>query len=157
MIYLIGYLLRLFNLYFKFFNMKNTSNTTRKSINTNENTEGIFPSVNFRGILPTEIFPRYIPRELPWGKKIKTKQKKMMCHFYQRNYRRNISVGKLWTLFIMSITKGITDGNFRRYFPENSRTIHFPIALLIVVLYRQNYRRIEKSSVLFDGFLKKFN
>ena len=50
--------------------------TTRKLINTNENTEGIFSSVNFRGILPTEIFPRYIPRELPWEKKIKTKQKK---------------------------------------------------------------------------------
>jgi hypothetical protein len=50
--------------------------TTRKSINTNENTERIFPSVNFRGILPTELFPRHIPRELQWEKKIKTKQKK---------------------------------------------------------------------------------
>jgi hypothetical protein len=57
----------------------------------------------------------------------------------------------------MSITKGITDGIFRQYFPENSRTVHFPIALLIVVFYGQNYRRIEKSSVLFGGFLKKFN
>ena len=56
--------------------------TTRKSINTNGNTEGIFSSVTFRGILPTEIFPRYIPRELPWEKKFKTKQKKMTtCHF----------------------------------------------------------------------------
>jgi hypothetical protein len=45
------------------------------------------------------------------------------------------SVGKLWTLFIMSITKGITDGIFRRYFPESSKTVHFPIVLLIVVLY----------------------
>jgi len=63
--------------------------TIRKSINTNGNTDGIFPSVKSRGILPTEIFPRYIPRELPWEKKIKTKQKKIMtCHFYQRNYRR---------------------------------------------------------------------
>jgi hypothetical protein len=51
----------------------------------------------------------------------------MTCHFYQRNYQRNIpsvkslgnSVGKLWTLFIMSITKGITDGIFRRYFLES--------------------------------------
>ena len=49
--------------------------TTRKPINTNGNTEGIFPSVNFRGILPTDIFPRYIPRELQRDKKIKTKQK----------------------------------------------------------------------------------
>ena len=62
------------------------------------------------------------------GKKIKTKQKKKMtCHFYQRNYRRKYqrnfssvnSLGKLWTLFIMSITKGITDRLFRRYFPES--------------------------------------
>jgi hypothetical protein len=57
----------------------------------------------------------------------------------------------------MSITKGITDGIFRRYFPESSKTVHFPIALLIVVLYWQNHRQIEKSSVLFGGFLKKFN
>jgi hypothetical protein len=42
--------------------------TTRKLINTNGNTKGIFSSVNFRGILPTEIFPWYIPRELPWEK-----------------------------------------------------------------------------------------
>jgi len=40
-------------------------NTIRKLINTNGNIEGIFPSVNFRGILPTKIFPWYIPRELP--------------------------------------------------------------------------------------------
>jgi len=51
--------------------------TTRKLINTNRNTDGKFSSVNFRGILPTEIFPRYIPRELQWEKKIKTKQKKI--------------------------------------------------------------------------------
>jgi len=67
------------------------------------------------------------------------------------------SVGKLWTLFIMSIIKGITDGSFCWYFPESSRTVHLPIALLIVVLYGQNHRRIEKSSVSFGGFLKKFN
>jgi hypothetical protein len=42
----------------------------------------------------------------------------------------------------MSITKGITDGIFRQYFPESSRTIHFPIALLIIVLYGQNHRWI---------------
>jgi hypothetical protein len=53
-----------------------SGSTIRKSINTNGNTERIFPSVNFRGILLTEIFPRYIPRELQWEKKIKTKQKK---------------------------------------------------------------------------------
>jgi hypothetical protein len=57
----------------------------------------------------------------------------------------------------MSIIKGITDRMFRQHFPKSSRTVHFSIALLIIVLYGQNHRRIEKSSVLFNGFLKKFN
>jgi hypothetical protein len=57
----------------------------------------------------------------------------------------------------MSITKGITDGIFRRYFLESSGTIHFSIALLIIVLYRQNHRWIEKSLVLFGGFLKNLD
>jgi hypothetical protein len=54
----------------------------------------------------------------------------------------------------MLITKGITHGTFRRYFIESSGAIHFSIALLITVFYRQNHQRIEKSSVLFGGFLK---
>jgi hypothetical protein len=45
-------------------------------------------------------------------------------------------IDKLWTLFIMSITKAITNGKFCRYFPESSGTVHFPISLLIIVLYR---------------------
>jgi len=57
----------------------------------------------------------------------------------------------------MLITKGIIDEMFSRYFTENSGTIHFPIALLIIVLYRQNHRRIKKSLVLFGGFLKNLN
>jgi hypothetical protein len=36
-------------------------------LNTNGNTEGIFSSVNFRGILPTE---------LPWEKNLKQSKKK---------------------------------------------------------------------------------
>jgi hypothetical protein len=55
----------------------------------------------------------------------------------------------------MSITKGITNKQFRRYFPESSRTVHFLIALLITIPYRQNHRQIEKSSELFGGFLEK--
>ena len=47
----------------------------------------------------------------------------------------------------MLITKGITDGTFRRYFIESSGTIHFPIALLITVLYKQNHQRIENLAV----------
>jgi hypothetical protein len=45
-------------------------------INTDENNEGIFPLVNFRGILLTEIFPQYILRELPWEKKLKQSKNK---------------------------------------------------------------------------------
>jgi len=36
------------------------------------------------------------------------------------------TIGKLWTLFIMSITKRITNGIFLRYFLESSGTVHFP-------------------------------
>jgi hypothetical protein len=60
-------------------------------------------------------------------------------------------------MFIMSVTKGITDETFRRYFPESSRIVHFSIALLIIVLYGKNHQRIEKSLVLFGDFLKKIN
>jgi len=72
--------------------------------------------------------PSVYTDEITMEKKFKqSKKKKMTCHFYQQNYRRNFSsvnsldnyVGKLWILFIMSITKGITDGIFRRYFPES--------------------------------------
>ena len=134
-----------------------TKATIRKLINTNRNTEGIFSSVNFRGILPTEIFPPYILRELPWEKKLKQSKKKWWRVIFTNRIPSVNLLVKIWTLFIMSITKGITDEIVRRYFTESSRTVHFPIALLIVVLYGQNHRRIEKSSVLFGGFLKKFN
>ena len=50
--------------------------TTRKLINTNGNTNGIFSSVNFRGILLTKIFPQYIPTELPWENFFKQSKKK---------------------------------------------------------------------------------
>jgi hypothetical protein len=115
-------------------------------------------SVNCRWILPTEIFSRYLSRELQWKKKLKQKKKKWWhAIFTNKIYSIGKIVGKLWTLFIMSITKGITDRNFHRYFTESSRTIHFPIALLIIVFYRQNHRRIEKSSMLFGGFLKNLS
>jgi len=39
----------------------------------------------------------------------------------------------------MSITKGITNEIFRRYFPKNIGTVHFPNALLITILYKRNY------------------
>jgi len=54
----------------------------------------------------------------------------------------------------MSISRGITDGGtIRWYFSKSTRIVHFSITLLIIIIYRQNYRRDEKSSVLFDGFL----
>jgi len=128
-------------------------NTTRKSINTNENTEGIFSLINYRRKYSLGIY-----RENYSGKKIiKTKQKKWWrAIFTVGNFVCKI-VGELSTLFIMLITKEITDGTFRRYFTESSGTIHFLIALLITVLYRQNHRPIEKSSVLFGSFLKNLN
>jgi hypothetical protein len=103
-------------------------NTIRKLINTNGNIEGIFPSVNFRGILPTKIFPRYIPRELPWEKKLKQSKKKWWRVIFTNGITDETNfvgdsvgkfAGKLWTLFIMSSTKGITDGKFRRYCPDS--------------------------------------
>jgi len=86
---------------------------------------------------------------------------------YKRKYRGNISIGKFPRDFtdgnIPSVyTKGITVEKkiktkqkkmmtcqdlptesptdfVRRYFSENSTTVHFPITLLIVVLYGQNH------------------
>jgi hypothetical protein len=52
----------------------------------------------------------------------------------------------------MSITDVIINGIFHRYFSKNFGTVHFSIVLLVTVLYKQNYRRIENSSVLFGGF-----
>jgi hypothetical protein len=49
----------------------------------------------------------------------------MTCHF--------LPTESLLTLFIMSITDGITNEKFRRYFPESSGTVHSTIALLITV------------------------
>jgi len=110
-------------------------------------TDGNIPSVYTEGITVR--------------KKIKTKQKNNVS-FLPMEFIPSVKsvgkfVGKLWTMFIMSITKGITDETFRRYFPESSRIVHFSIALLISVLYEQNHQRIEKSSVLFGDFQKKFN
>jgi len=138
--------------------------TTRKSINTNKNTERIFPSVNFQGILLTEIFSRYIPRELQWEKKLKQNKKNNDVSFLPTKFIPSVnssvncehcSLCQLQRESPMEFSVGIFQ--FRRYFSESSRTIHFLIALLIVVLYGQNHWQIEKSSVLFGGFLKKFN
>jgi len=77
-------------------------------------------------------------------KKIKTKKKNDDMPFSPtklptEHYSISKIVGKLSTLFIMLITKEITNGTFRRYFTESSGIIHFPIALLIIVFYRQNH------------------
>ena len=80
-------------------------NTTRKLINTNGNTEGITV-----------------------GKKLKQSKKKWWRVIFTNGitdgftdgiYSVGKFVGKLWTLFIMLITKGITDEIFHRYFPES--------------------------------------
>jgi hypothetical protein len=67
---------------------------TRKLINTNGNIKRIFSSVNFQEILPTEIFHRYIPMELPWEKKFKTKQKKDDVSFLPMELPTEFFVGK---------------------------------------------------------------
>ena len=121
--------------------------TTRKLINTNGNIEGKFP----RDFTDGNILSVYT-EGITVGTKIKTKQKKMMtCHFYRRNLLVNYEHCSSCQLQRESPTE------FFIGIPESSRTVYFPIALLIVVLYGQNHRRIEKSSVLFGGFLKKFN
>jgi hypothetical protein len=85
--------------------------------------------------------PLIYTEEITVGKKIKTKLKNMMtCHLYKRNCRQNLCidkiVGKLLTLLIMSIIKRIINEKFQWYFPESSGTVYFPIAPLIIVLYR---------------------
>jgi hypothetical protein len=109
------------------------------------------------------MLPRYLPRELQKKNKLKQTKKnddvpflpmELPTEFIPSVNAVGKIVGKLWTLSIISITKKITEGNFRRCFTKSFRTIYFPIALLIIVLYKQNHRRIEKSLVLFDGFLK---
>jgi len=83
-----------------------------------------------------------MPRELQWEKIIKTKQKKYDdVSFIPTELSMEFSIGnsvgkivsKLLTLFIMSITKGISNEKFCRYFQESSRTVYFLIALLITV------------------------
>jgi len=113
--------------------------------------------------LPTDFTDKNIPSVFTEGiivEKNLNKEKKWWRAIFTNGIIDRLNfigkiIGKLWTLFIMSITKRITDGNFRRYFIESSGTIHFLIALLIIVFYRQNHRWIEKPSVLFGGFLKK--
>jgi len=116
----------------------NIVSTTRKLINTNGNTERIFSSVNFRGILPTEIFPRYIPTELPWKKNLKQSKKKR------------------WrVIFTDGIPDGHTDGIFRRKIPsvncEHCSSWQLqresPTEFSVGIFQR----------VLFGCFLKKFN
>jgi hypothetical protein len=110
--------------------------TIWKLINTNRNIEGISSLVNFQGILPTGIFSRYIPRELQWEKKIKTKKFRRYfsessgtVHFlttllivvlYRRNHRRIKKSSVLFGVFFekfqliynfqLNLTDEITDG-----------------------------------------------
>jgi len=73
------------------------------------------------------------------GKKFKqSKKKNDDVSFFTNEITDGIkSVGnfvdKMLTLFIMSITDGITNEKFRRYFPESSGNVHSPIVLLITI------------------------
>ena len=108
--------------------------TTRKLINTNGNTEGIFSSVNFRGILPTEIFPRIYRWNYRGKKNLKqSKKKKMTCHFYQRNYRRKIP----------SVIPSVNCEHCSSCQLQRESPTEFSVSIF--------------QKVLFGGFLKKFN
>jgi hypothetical protein len=80
------------NIYYPHFITDYNLYTTRKLINTNRNTDGIFSSVNFR-------FPRYIPTELPWEKNLKQSKKKNDVSFLPTELPTEIptenSVGKI--------------------------------------------------------------
>jgi hypothetical protein len=75
-------------LFWSFYFSIDTCFTTRKLINTNGNVEGIFSSVNFRGLLSTKIFPRYIPIELPWEKNLKQSKKRWRVIFTDGKFCR---------------------------------------------------------------------
>jgi hypothetical protein len=130
------------NLFFLF-----SSHTTRKLINTNGNTEGIFSSVNFRGILPTEIYRGNISV----GKKFKTKQKKMMtCHFYRRNY----SLGNKFTFYYQRIYR--RSKNYRQKIHRRSISVGDFVGKLItdgicVLRWRKNSvgKTVKSCSVFF--------
>jgi len=110
------------------------SDTSRKLINTNGNIKGIFSSVNFRGILPTELFPRYIPTELPWEKNLKqSKKKRWRVIFTNGKYRRKIS-----SVIPLVNCEHCSSCQLQRESPTK-----FSVGI--------------SQRVLFGGFLKKFN
>ena len=74
--------------------------TTRKSINTNGNTKGIFPSVIFRGILSMEIFPRYTPRDLPWETKLKQSKKNDDVSFFTNGLTPSVNTSVTPTVIL---------------------------------------------------------
>jgi hypothetical protein len=129
--------------------------TTRKLININGNTDTNIHSVNCNEF-SWRKYSLDIYRGNYSGKKI-LKIQKIWCPviYTNRITDRINSIGKLLTLFIISITKGITNRKFHRYFLESSKIVHFQIALLITVLYRQNHWRVEVISVIWR-ISKKF-
>jgi len=121
---------------------------TRKLINTNGNIKGIFPLVNFREILPTEIFPQYIPRKLPWEKKLKQNKKNDDVSFLPTELPTKQIPLVIPSVNLLVNCEHCSSCQVQRESPtENS------VGIVQIV----NHWRIEKSSVLFGGFLKKFN
>jgi len=86
---------------------------------------------------------------------------------YKRKYRENISVGKFSRDFTdgnipLVYTEGITMGKKIKTKQKKNDDVSFlptdlPTENSVGIFQRVNHRRIEKSSVLFGGFLKKFN
>jgi hypothetical protein len=124
----------------------------------------------FVGKLPINFTDKNVPsvftEGITVGKTIiKTKQKKWWSAIFTNGITDEIYfvskfVGKLWTLFIMSITKGITNKKFCQI---ESRWYYLAVFWKILIklkfeikYYRRNHRWIEKSSVIFDGLWKFF-
>jgi hypothetical protein len=112
--------------------------TTRKLINTNGNTEGIFSSVNFRGILPTEIFLRYIPTELQWEKNLKQSKKKDDVSFLPTELLTEFTLWK-----IPSVIQSVNCEHCSSCQLQKESPTEFSVGIF--------------QRVLFGGFLKKFN
>ena len=107
----------------------------------------------YRGNISVGKFPRdFTDRNSPSvctegitvGKKLKQNKKKWWRVIFTNGITDGITngifsvgnsvgtfVGKLWTLFIMLITKGITDGKFRRYFPESKSPTYWKVVGVI--------------------------
>ena len=78
-----------------------------------------------------------------------------MCSLiYPKNYRNYSS--SLWYCSRCLLHMSIPTECVCQYIPKTMRTVSLINVLLIIVFYKRNHQWIKKSSVIFEGFLKKF-